>query len=143
MVKIKISVLMLCAMFLLIGCTRTSDGNVSINRENSAFQDFYIEGNSVHMICRLEVQNTCSRDVSISITASSQEDVDGGLLADPELIGRNPQTVGAYFSIPADSVQEIDVDFCGIYGGSPRKADRLLPDEMAMTIAETARPLPR
>lgn len=113
---------------------------MAINRENSAFQDFYIERNSVRMICRLEVQNTCDRNVSISITASSQEDVDGGLLTSPELVGRNLQTNNAYFSIPAGSVQEIDVDFCGIYGSIPQKADRLLPDGMEVKIAEIALP---
>ena len=141
MAKTKIPILVICALVLLIGCARNSDGNVAINRENSAFQDFYIEGNSVHMICQLEVQNTCDRDVSISITASSQEDVDGGLLANPELVGRNLQTNDAFFSIPASSVQKIDVDFCGTYGGNPQKADRWIPDGMEVTIAETAPPL--
>lgn len=63
MAKTKIPILVICALVLLIGCARNSDGNVAINRENSAFQDFYIEGNSVHMICQLEVQNTCDRAV--------------------------------------------------------------------------------
>lgn len=141
MSKIKITVLIICSLFLLIGCAVNSDGAVAINRENSAFQDFTIEGSTVHIICQLEVQNTCSRDVSISVAASSPEDVAGGLLANPELVGRNLQTGDAYFSIPAGSVQKIDVDFCGTYGIHPQKADRSLPDEMEVTIAEAAQPL--
>ena len=142
MCKIKIPVFIICIILLLVGCNRNPQEDVVVNRENSALQDFYVEGDSVHMICRLEVQNTCYQDVAISITGSSQEDVDGGLLASPELLGSNLQTNNVYFWIPAGAVQKIDVDFCGIYGGVYQKADRLIPDGIDVKIAETALPQP-
>lgn len=103
-------------------------GDVIVNYENSVFQDFYVEGNAVHFICILEVQNICDQNMYIRITGRSQEDVDNGLLASPELIGNNVQTNDETFSIPASSTLKIEVDFSGTFGNTNQKADRLIPD---------------
>lgn len=100
--------------------------NVYINESESYFNDFKVEGDKVHIICDITIENISNKDSKIKLKASFPDDVNS-LLKQEELYGINIANQAGKFSIPANSQKMIQVDFIGDFAGTNVKHDRLLP----------------
>lgn len=131
--KLLAILMMIC--ILAAGCAKNSE-MVTICDENCFFSDFYEEDGIVHILCEVTLENAGNEDLTVTITGSSQEDVDGGLLTEPGLKGVDLDTGSEEFLIPAGQQVTVTVDFQGEFGGTLQKADRLIPDELEIQIVE-------
>ena len=116
------------------GCGAQGQERVRILQDQSLLNRFYEENGTVHMLCTIKVENETKEAVEVTITAFSREDMIGGLLEDARMPGFNPERGDGYFTIPADSVTELLVDFRGTFGGKAQKADRLVPDVLELSV---------
>lgn len=132
----KSIVLILAILFVLncAGCVFSDSNMLVVDESHSMLQDFYVESDVVHIICRITVINRSDECISTTITGFSDEDVANGLLINPELTGINLENGTNTFSISAGETVEFLVDFQGVFFGNPQKYDRLIPDNISFSI---------
>jgi len=118
-------------MVLLCGCGST--GQVKLNKEDSWFSDFTVDDGQVYMTCALVIENSTGGEVKVKITASSPEDVDGGLLQSTELTGKDERLSSDEFTLQ-EGENTITVVFVGTFGGTEAKQNRLLPEDITLTV---------
>lgn len=135
----KRTVFLLLLVFVCV-CTAcypgTNAGPVRIIEDDSYLRDFRVEDDTVYISCELSLQNITSKVVSVRINAVSEEDVKTGLLSDPRLTGMSQDTGDTVFTVPPGESITVFVDFCGEYGGTYRKADRLIPNEIEIEVVD-------
>ena len=127
-----ITILLIC--FLLVSCAADTPKTVTICEEESMLNHFYVDYDTVHIICSITVVNDSLNDVEFTISAVSKEDTQNGLLMYPELTGINAETQGSVFSLASGKKVTFRIDFQGRYGGTERKVDRLIPDVIELQI---------
>lgn len=135
----KFLILNLVLQFILINCVACRDRNtesVLMDYKNSSFRHFYVEDNTVHIVCTLTFQNIDKRDLKFCVTGYSEEDVNCGLLSDPTLSVLNMETNDEFFYLPAGTTKQFDVEFYGKYGGELQKANRLLPNVIEIKVLD-------
>lgn len=101
---------------------------------NSYLSDFSVEGDTVTIRAVVALKNATDADVTVSLAANFTEDVEGGLLKEARLRGRNADG-GETFVVPANGEAAFNVAFAGVFGGTAQKKDRLLP-AMEITVIE-------
>lgn len=116
------------------GCLLLDRNLLSVDESHSMLQDFYVESDTVHIVCRITVINSADESISTTITGFSDEDVANGLLINPELTGINLENGTNIFTINAGDTVELLVDFQGEYAGNHQKYDRLIPDNISFSI---------
>lgn len=120
---------------IAVGIRKNRESNpVRIDDKNSFFEDFTVQDDVVNIKCKLFLQNVSGQDKKFYIRAKSPEDV-GVLLSDENLMVRE---MGAekLFECKAGERIAVDVTFVGQYGGTEQKADREMPDEIALVYTE-------
>ena len=127
---------LLLAISFLAGCAQEEETAVTVIEDSAMYMDFYVEDGTVHIPCVISLQNTSDSEKTVKLNARSQEDADNGLLVDPQLTAVNLEDGGELFVIPAGKTVEFSVDFTGTFGGTLRKVDRLVPDEIIVEIVE-------
>lgn len=129
----------LVAIFLIVilcfsACSPEEVQSIQVCTDKSFLIDFYEENGIVHFVCRIELYNNTAENLMVKICGISQEDVAGGLLADPYLTGYNIEDQSDTFIINANGHCLIVVDFCGVYAGVLEKKDRLIPDIIEIEV---------
>ena len=108
---------------------------VSLVEKESYFSDFEVVGEAVYLRCYVTLKNTSSEEKRVSLTATSPDDVRGGLLITPDLYAINVDSCGGEFLIPPKTQKSFDIVFVGDFAGTKQKQDRLLPN-IDITIVE-------
>jgi hypothetical protein len=99
---------------------------VRFMKKESFLCDFKVEGDNVTIICELAFYNPHKTWAKVKVTAKSPEDVKGGLLKEPQLTTLYLDK-GECLTLRPESVSRITVEFHGIFAGTPKKENRLLP----------------
>jgi hypothetical protein len=102
--------------------------------EKSWFSDFSVADGLVTIRAVVTLKNAADADAAVSLTAEFTRDVQGVLLAEARLQGKNADG-GTMFQVPAKSAASFAVTFEGASGGAARKHNRLLP-EIEVTVIE-------
>lgn len=122
--------LLLLLVVLLCACagTEESEGEVRIDKEQSWFSHFTVEGNRVTIKCKIFIENPTDDDVELILIGVFQDEYEAGLLKERQLVGvleKCPEDV--ILTVPPGGTC-FDVDFRGTYGGLFQKQNRLLPE---------------
>lgn len=128
--------IILIVILCFSACSPKEVQSIEVCADESMLIDFYEENGVVHFICRIELCNNTEQNQMVKIKGMSQEDVAGGLLADPHLTGYNIADQGDTFVVNANSHCVIVVDFRGVYAGVLEKKDRLIPDVVEIEVIE-------
>lgn len=125
-------------IFLLIfsACSENSPNAIEICKEDSMLVEYYEDGGVVHFICEIVLVNHSSTEQTVKLYGFSQEDVEGGLLLNPNLTGYNIENQSDTFHVNSNSRCKLTVDFRGEYAGVLQKADRRIPDVLEIEIME-------
>lgn len=100
---------------------------IKIDRENSWFDEFYIEGNKVYMKCYITIRNSSDENNYIKLVAGLEEDAKNKLIKNPKVTGQDSKGSDMFF-VPANSQKEYTVFFIDDYAGENKKQDRNLPE---------------
>lgn len=100
------------------------------------FSDFWADGDKAYIKCNLCIANKSDEAKTVNISAESAEDVIVGLLKDKSLIAydENLETTDIVISPGTDFYTVV---FVGEFGGDLRKADRLPPNDIHVTVRDT------
>jgi len=110
-----------------------SNTQVTIDYENSYFNDFKIEDEIVYIDCTITFINHGTQEEKIGLKAKASEDYQIGLLADEELTCYGQGSFSDPIVIPAKSIRTVDyITFMGKHGTEFRKTARLLPQEITI-----------
>lgn len=126
-------ILVLLIVALLSACGDDASHAVKLNEKSSQLCDFTVENDQVNVTCILAINNQTGEEKKIRITAISTEDVAVGLLQSPELTGFDTDSGSDVFVLPKGETT-ITVVFIGQFGGTEKKCDRLIPDEITIDI---------
>lgn len=126
------------SLVLINGCTySTSTHNeIAINYADSVFQNYYVENEIVHIICKITIENKSTSDAEVLLNAISDEDVGNGLLKKPEMCGIDTETGIAILKVEAGQLQEFIIDFQGEFAGNNQKYDRMIPDVLEIVLVK-------
>lgn len=126
----------ICVMLSLSCCgdVKPDSNEILFCSDDSYLIDYYVDADNVHIICVVVLENRSNNDITVTINARSQEDVTTGLLTNADLTGFNSESSNQFFTVPAEKKQEYIIDFYGEYGGTNQKYDRLIPDELVVSI---------
>ena len=100
------------------------------------FSDFWADGDKAYIKCYLCIANNSDEAKTVNISAESAEDVKVGLLKDKALkaYDENLETTDIVISPGTDLYTVV---FVGEFGGVLRKADRLPPNDIYVTVRDT------
>ena len=104
-----------------------------LDKQNSTFDSFEIQGDQVLFYCQLAVENTTEHPLRFSTTAKSFND-DGKLLSNNKLISKDENGEMIYYEIAPDTKELVDVVLRGEKGPEDAKADRNLPGVITLDI---------
>lgn len=104
-----------------------------LDKQNSTFDSFEIQGDQVLFYCKLAVENTTDHPLQFSTTAKSFND-DGKLLSDSRLTSEDENGEPIYYEIAPDTSEVVDVVLRGEKGPEDAKADRKLPGVINLDI---------
>ena len=119
----------LFGMLVLVRYQQRIHAPLSINMEESSFDEFSISGDNVVLRCRITIDNPSGKHRSFSLYAQSPVDVQGGLLLPGTMTGYVMGSDVLNFS-QGEKSRSFQMEFIGEAGGSQKKRDRLLPSQI-------------
>ena len=122
---------MISAVIMLNGALTkgATEADIRLDKANSCFSGFTVEGEKVYLECVLEVVNDSGEEAEVAISADFSEDAQIGLLEEGTLRGYRDDRQTDTFLLKEGS-QTITVVFIGDFDGNPHKVDRLLPHKI-------------
>lgn len=127
---ISTALILLC--ILPLGACSVEASPVLDNSDNSYFVDFYTEDDYVYIECVLNIYNPNNTEAEVKISAIDNEDVEIGLLKNPELTAINKETEADVFRLKSGE-NTITVLFRGEYDGIYQITARELPRFITIT----------
>ena len=124
MKRIVVFMCIVCMSVLLFSC---QSSGLQLDREDSFFSDFKVEGEKVYIYCTLFIENQSGSEKNVAFKASLDNDVKNGLLREAVIDGYAVDGSTTIFKLQ-NGENQIDVVFIGDYAGTEEKRDRLLPD---------------
>lgn len=94
--------------------------------DRSFLSDYFIEDNSVHFVCHVEIYNSTREPVSVGLVAFFDEDHQAGLVGERCLNATDSSGAKSFLAYPGRCA--FDVEFIGTHGSANEKQNRLLPD---------------
>ena len=127
--RIILEIVIIILLFVLCSCvSRSDDLDVVIDYSNSYFLHYEIEEGKVFIKCHYVVVNNLNSTCSVQLCGNFEKDQQLGLIIEGKLFAKNSiENDITYFEI-SPGKNEIDVVFVGTFGGTEKKANRLLPD---------------
>lgn len=119
-----ISALTVFALALSLASCSGGSAPILDNSEKSTFTDFYTQGDYVYIECKLNIYSDKAQRVKIS--AVDNDDVETGLLKDPELTGIDKESNKETFELKAGE-NTVTVLFRGDYAGIFQISKRDIP----------------
>lgn len=120
-------------VMLLCSCQSGTQNGLKLIEEKSRLDDYSVISNAVYMDCFLTIENKGEEDMTVKISASSPEDVSGGLLKCADMCGLDEKLVSDTFVLSSGE-NSIVVVFEGEFGGTEQKKDRLLPEDIQFEV---------
>lgn len=124
--------LIIAVILLLFSCAKETVA-LPVVSDDSYMNGWYIDNSIVYIVCRLVIIS--EEDVTVSITAYSEEDV-GGLLENARLTGYNEDMSSTNFDIET-GFNELIVVFVGVHGKNDEKYDYGIPDKIVLEREKT------
>ena len=116
--------LSLLLVFSLFSCGSSS---VRLNKDNSYFSHFEIDGGKVYLQCVLYLENDSEEEKSVRINAFFEDEVNGGLIYNGMLDGYTAGMKRSVFTLQS-GINIVEVIFVGDHAGAVTKQNRSLPD---------------
>lgn len=131
-------ILFAVSLVLIHGCaySPSTHNEIAIHYADSVFQNFYVENEVVHIICKITIENNSTSDAEVLLNAISDEDVGNGLLKKPEMCGIDTETGIPILTVKAGQLQEFIIDFLGEFGGNNQKYDHMIPDVLEIVMVK-------
>lgn len=129
--KIKKAFILVAALLIVGGVymgEMRKKGDVVILNKKSYFNNYVIENNLVKIRCVVTIDNKSKKEKTVKVVADLKDEVNIGLLKQGELTGYFTKTESDSITIPPfSSLNYIDVEFTGEYGGVSKMKSRNLP----------------
>lgn len=126
--------LALFAVLLACGYKFLFSPIVSIISSESYLNNWYIENGFVYFDCHIVIQSRHRKNLSLKITAFSEEDFQHGLLTTAQLECTTP-----FIQVCADAKKSsFDIIFVAPHGEATTKINRILPENMIIHSIRTA-----
>ena len=103
--------------------------DICVNVDESYFDSFNIENDTVFFNCVFTVENIGEKKV-IEISAKDYQDYVDGLICSENVIGKNSLNLMEDKFVVNSGTNILYVSFIGQHGTNTRKNDRLLPNEI-------------
>lgn len=102
--------------------------NLYVDREKSYYREYYVDNNTVHILCNVRVANDTDDWQHFSLFAKLPDDLNGGLLT--ESIAHEASSLNGMVSVHSlepHTSRIYHVNFIGTFGGTNEKHNQLLP----------------
>lgn len=119
---LTICVILLCG--LIYGCSNNK--NIYIDKRNSFYSNFSVDGNYVYIVCELEICNNTNHEKVVKLLGDFTEDKKHCLVKNSKVEGYEGE--GSYNISVRPGKQRIRVVFKDEFGGNNQKHSRNLPD---------------
>ena len=113
------------SVFTLASCT-VEETPILDNSDKSYFVDFYTDEDYVYIECVLNIYNPNNTPSEVSVSAVDNEDVDIGLLKNPNLTAIDKDSGKETFSLKSGE-NTVTVLFRGEYAGIYQITERAIP----------------
>ena len=114
----------LTTIFLIYGCINNK--NIYIDKGNSFYYNFSIDGNYFYNVFELEICNNTNHEKVVKLLGNFTEDKKHGLLKNSKVEGNEGED--SYDISVKPIKQRIRLVFKDEFGGSNQKHSRILPD---------------
>lgn len=124
--RIYCSLMTLLCLFLC--CCQAQETTELRIKEESYFNDFMIEDDTVTFYCTLSIQNETDETKTVKLHGDFTGDYESGLILEAKLHAFDPQSGDTTFLLlPGEN--QLSIAFSGRYGGeTSQKQNRLLPE---------------
>ena len=131
--RIVVGIILFILLSALCSCASQSDrSDIVIDKEDSYYLHYEIEEGKVVVKCHYAILNQTNSTFSVQLCGDFEKDRQLGLIKEPQLLAKNSiEDDDTYFEI-SPGKNEMDVVFVGTFGGTEKKADRLLPDTVVV-----------
>ena len=119
------------SVFTLASCT-VEETPILDNSDKSYFVDFYTDEDYVYIECVLNIYNPNNTPSEVSVSAVDNEDVDIGLLKNPNLTAIDKDSGKETFSLKSGE-NTVTVLFRGEYAGIYQITERSIPRFIIIT----------
>ena len=119
------------SVFTLASCT-VEETPILDNSDKSYFVDFYTDEDYVYIECVLNIYNPNNTPSEVSVSAVDNEDVDIGLLKNPNLTAIDKDSGKETFSLKSGE-NTVTVLFRGEYAGIYQITERAIPRFIIIT----------
>ena len=119
------------SVFALASCT-VEETPILDNSDKSYFVDFYTDEDYVYIECVLNIYNPNNTPSEVSVSAVDNEDVDIGLLKNPNLTAIDKDSGKETFSLKSGE-NTVTVLFRGDYAGIYQITERAIPRFIIIT----------
>lgn len=119
------------SVFTLASCT-VEETPILDNSDKSYFVDFYTDEDYVYIECVLNIYNPNNTPSEVSVSAVDNEDVDIGLLKNPNLTAIDKDSGKETFSLKSGE-NTVTVLFRGDYAGIYQITERAIPRFIIIT----------
>ena len=124
--RICCSLMILLCLFLC--CCQTQEATALRIKEESYFDDFVIEDETVTFYCTLSIQNETDETKTVKLHGDFTGDYESGLILEAKLQAFDPQSGDTTFLL-APGENRIEIAFSCRHGGrTNQKQNRLLPE---------------
>ena len=123
-----LTVLFLVVSMLMSLASCSKANQIYVDKNQSYFSDFEVEGDKVFIKCHITIENTFEDEKTVTISAILPEDVSNGLLKADPVKALEEDGSEMKFVLSPNMLNSFDVVFVGEYAGTNQKANRLLPE---------------